>query len=251
VKFGRLLALAEALGAEFVATGHYARISRDPVTGRHVLQKGLDPGRDQSYFLYPLTQQQLARILFPLGEMTKEQTRQRAKSFDLPVSDKPASQDICFLGEGDYRQLLAERHPDLIRPGPIVDSQGRPLGRHRGVAFYTVGQRRGLRIAAREPLYVLAVRSETATVVVGARKELETTRVSVRQVNWIAFDQPPSQLSATVKLRYRQPGLPATVCPAGSGGAVISFETPQVAAAPGQSAVFYDGDTVVGGGIIE
>jgi tRNA-specific 2-thiouridylase len=139
IKFGRLLEFARAMGADFLATGHYARTSRDPQSGRHLLLKGVDPEKDQSYFLYALSQEQLARALFPLGGMTKDETRRLARSFGLPVSEKPGSQDICFLGEGDYRSLLAERHPEALQPGPIVDARGRVLGTHKGVAGFTIG----------------------------------------------------------------------------------------------------------------
>ena len=251
VKFGRLLGLAEAIGADYVATGHYARIRQDTLTGRYLLRKGVDRGKDQSYFLYGLSQEQLSRALFPLGELTKDQTRELARSFELNVCDKPASQDICFLGNGDYRQFLTERCPDSLRPGPIVDTQGHVLGQHRGIAFYTVGQRKGLGVAAGEPLYVLALDRPTATVVVGPSKELQTSQCSVKSVNWIALDEPPDCLALGVKLRYRQRELPASVSRTNEGRAVVSFSNPQAATAAGQSAVFYDGDVVVGGGIIE
>jgi len=251
VKFGHLLKVADALDADYVATGHYARVCRDRLTERHVLKKGVDADKDQSYFLYPLSQKQLSRALFPLGEMTKEQTRKLAKSFALDIHDKPASQDICFIGNADYRQLLAERFPELLRPGPIMDTQGQILGQHQGVAFYTVGQRRGLGVAVGEPLYVMAVDRATRTVVVGGRKQLQKSRISVRRVNWISFDEPPDSLELSVKIRYRQAEVPAIVSCRDDGGVIVSFSIPQTAAAPGQSAVFYDGDVVVGGGIID
>ncbi len=251
VKFGPLLKLADSLGADHVATGHYARVRQDHLTGRYVLEKGLDADKDQSYFLYPLSQEQLSRALFPLGEMTKGQTRELARSFGLDVCDKPASQDICFLENGDYRRFLAERHPESLRPGPIVDTRGQTLGQHRGIAFYTVGQRKGLGIAAGEPLYVLAVDKATGTVVVGSREELIKSRISVKDVNWIAFEEPPDRLELSVKIRYRQQEFRATVSREDDSRVVVSFATPHAAAAPGQSAVFYDGDVVVGGGIID
>ena len=249
VKFGRLLDLATALGADAIATGHYARICRDDDTGRYLLKKGIDPEKDQSYFLYPLTQEQLSRTLFPLGGRTKTETRALASSFGLSVCDKPGSQDICFVGDGDYRRFLAERLPETLRPGPIVDTYGRTLGEHHGIAFYTIGQRKGLGIAAAEPLYVVSVDPASNTVVVGGGDDLLTTRISVKDVNWIAFEYPPAEQELSVKIRYRQEGLPATVSSSG-GGAIVTLSSPQAAAAPGQSAVFYDGDTVVGGGII-
>lgn len=251
IKFGRLFRLADTLGADGLATGHYARVCQDPGTGRYLLKKGVDPDKDQSYFLYPIPQPQLSRLIFPLGEMTKEQTRQRARAFGLPVSDRPGSQDICFLGDGDYRQLLAERFPESLEPGPIVNARGEVLGRHRGIAGYTVGQRRGLHVAAGVPLYVLAVDAAKRTVTVGTRDEARRRRISVGQINWLAFDSPQEPLQLAVKLRYRQPELPATVSPLDRDRAEVCFPEPQPTAAPGQSAVFYDGDVVVGGGVIE
>jgi len=251
VKFGRLLELADSFGADCVATGHYARVTRDVRTARYLLKKGTDAGKDQSYFLYSLRQEQLSRALFPLGEVTKEETRRLAESLGLGVSDKPASQDVCFLAGGSYRAFLAERFPESLEPGPIVDPSGRLLGRHRGIAFYTVGQRRGLGVAAGEPLYVLDVDKATRTVTAGSRDDLRKSRISVKHVNWIAFERPPERLEVDVRLRYRHRALRATVSPAGDGRVVVSFATGGTTAAPGQSAVFYDGDVVVGGGIIE
>jgi len=251
VKFGRLLDFADSLGAAGVATGHYARLCRDRRTGRYLLKKGLDAAKDQSYFLYSLSQEQLSRAMFPLGEMTKEETRKRAKSFGLAVHDRPASQDVCFVADGDYRRFLAERFSESLQPGPIVNTRGDVLGEHSGVAFYTVGQRKGLGIAAAEALYVLAVQPALRTVVVGARKELMLSRLRVTNMNWIAFERPEGPLNVTVKVRYRQPEVPALVAPDGDGCAEVAFQAPQAAVASGQSAVFYDGDTVLGGGIVE
>ncbi len=251
IKFGRLMEFAKAMGADFLATGHYARALRDPQSGRHLLLKGADREKDQSYFLYALSQEQLARALFPLGAMTKEETRRLARSFGLPVSEKPGSQDICFLGEGDYRSLLAERYPEALQPGPIVDARGRVLGTHKGVAGFTIGQRKSLGIAAGQPLYVLALRPATRTVVVGTKEELLQEKFTVAGINWIAFDAPPEGFEAEVKVRYRQPEQPAAIRRLEPGRAEVRWQTPQPAAAPGQSAVFYKGEVVLGGGIIE
>ena len=252
VKFGRLLEFAESVGAEQVATGHYARVYRDDTTGRHILKKGTDPENEQSYFLYSLSQEQLARAVFPLGEKTKEETRQMARDFGLKVSEKPGSQDICFLGEKDYRQFLTERFPESVRPGPVVDSSGNVLGQHEGIVGFTIGQRRGVGVAAGIPLYVLSVDPSTSTVVVGKREEMLRDRIAVGRVNWIAVDEPGMSLDLTVRIRYRQSEMPAAVSRLDDDRAEIVFANAQtVAAAPGQSAVFYDGDSVVGGGIIE
>jgi len=251
IKFGRLLEFARIIGADFLATGHYARTALDPQSGRHLLLKGADREKDQSYFLYGLSQEQLAAALFPLGAMTKEETRRLARSFGLPVSEKPGSQDICFLGEGDYRSLLAERHPESLQAGPIVDRRGRVLGTHKGVAGFTVGQRKSLGIAAGAPLYVLALRPAARTVVVGTKEELQQEKFTVAEINWIAFDPPPDNLEAEVKVRYRQPEQPAAIRMLAPGRAEVRWHSPQPAAAPGQSAVFYRGEGVLGGGIIE
>lgn len=251
VKFGHLLKAADNLEADYVATGHYARICSDKETGRFLLKKGVDPEKDQSYFLYPLSQEQLSRILFPLGEMTKVETRRLARSLGVRTSDKPASQDICFLGTGDYRELLAERFPSSLNPGSIVNSKGEVLGRHNGVAYYTVGQRRGLGFGVGVPLYVLRVDSSNNEVVVGSKEELQKKRVAVQSVNWILSDEPKDPLELSVKIRYRQKEIPSLVKPKQGSRAEILFHTPPTGVAPGQSAVFYKDDLVVGGGIIE
>lgn len=251
VKFGRLLSLAEALEADCVASGHYARTYLDPDTGRFGLKKGLHADKDQSYFLYPLTQHQLSKVLFPLGELTKDETRAVAKSLGLHVCDKPASQDACFLGDGDYRRFLAQRYPESLAEGPIVDKKGRVLGQHRGIAFYTVGQRKGLGVAAGEPLYVLSVDRTTRTVTVGTSEELETSEVAVSRVSWLACNEQPDSLEAMVKFRYRQEEQPATISCMGGNRVLVRLRTPQSRPAAGQSAVFYNDDIVLGGGIID
>jgi len=251
VKFGRLLELADALDADDVATGHYAQIGRDARTGRYLLRKGADAEKDQSYFLHPLTQRQLSRSRFPLGTMTKEETRQAAAELGLHVSRKPASQDICFLGDTNYRQFLANRHPEALRRGTIVDARGRVLGEHRGTAFYTVGQRSGLGIAAGQPLYVLETDPASGRVVVGRKGEQQTREIVVGRLNWIGSEKPTAPLELEVKVRYRQAGRPATVSPLVGDRVNVAFAAPQARPAPGQSVVFYDGDIVIGGGIVE
>lgn len=251
IKFGHLLDLAKGLGAEAVATGHYARLARDAATGRRLLLKGVDREKDQSYFLYSLTQEQLARALFPLGEMTKSETRDRARALGLAVSEKPGSQDICFIGGGDYRALLAGRYPEAFQEGPIVDTAGRVLGAHSGAAGFTIGQRKGLGIGGRGPFYVLSVSPATRTVVVGPEEALKRARIRVADLNWVALDPPAEPLEAGVKVRYRQPEQPATLRPLPNGEWEVEFHSPQNAPAPGQSAVFYRADTVLGGGVIQ
>lgn len=251
LKFGHLMQMAETMDCDRMATGHYVRTERDPNTGRHLLEKGLDEEKDQSYFLYSLSQEQLGRAVFPLGGMTKEETRELATSLNLPVAERPGSQDICFVGEQDYRQFLRNRHPEAFRPGPIVDTSGRELGRHEGIAHYTVGQRRGLGIAADEPLYVVELDGASNTVVAGTREELEIRKIRVEKVNWIAYEEPPAEIRAGVKMRYGMPEQPATVRGLSKESAEIACDEPQRGVAPGQSAVFYQGDMVVGGGVIE
>lgn len=251
VKFARLRELADRLNISAIATGHYAGVRTDKGTGRYLLTKGTDTRRDQSYFLCGLSQRQLSRALFPLAEMTKEQTRKLARSFGLKVSDKPGSQDLCFLPSEDYRQFLAQTCPDALEPGPIVDTQGRVLGQHDGIAFFTVGQRKGLGVAAGVPLYVVALDAPTRTVVVGTRQEAAKGRISVRQTNWIAHAEPSGAMEVAVKIRYRQPEVPAVVTCSEDGRAEVTFSEPQIGVAPGQLAAFYDGDVLLGGGIIQ
>jgi len=254
VKFGRLLELAQALGASHLATGHYARIgpaSREDAAARTLLRKAVDPARDQSYFLYALSQAQLARALFPLGEKTKEEVRSIAKSLGLHVSEKPASRDICFIPGGDYRRLLADRFPEALQPGPIVDPSGKVLGEHSGTVHFTIGQRHGLKIAAREPLYVVAIDVGKRTVVAGTKKETLRETITVANLNWIAFDHPPRTLRAAVRIRHRMPESPASLEVRDDGSVRVRLDSPVSGVAAGQSAVFYDEDLVLGGGVIQ
>ena len=250
VKFGTLLRRALAWEAAAVATGHYARISRDPATGRVLLWKARDPRKDQSDFLWPLTQSQLAAARFPVGELTKEEVRARARGLGLPVADKPESQEICFIPDDDYRAFLRRRAPEAFRPGSVVDRSGRVLGTHQGIAAYTVGQRRGLGIAADRPLYVVALDAERNAVVVGGEDELTTDRLVATEVNFIPFDRLDGELRVTAKIRHSHSPALATLRPAGKDRVHVRFDEPQRAVTPGQSVVFYQGDLVVGGGVI-
>ena len=251
LKFGLLLDRLEGLGAGCVATGHYARVLRDPASGCWLLRKGVDPEKDQSYFLYGLTQERLARTLFPLGGYKKAEVRRIAAELGLPVADKADSQEICFVPDDDYPRFLKDRFPDLFRPGPIVDAEGREIGRHDGAARFTVGQRRGLGIAAPHPLYVLAVDAARNTVVAGPEAALFKARFRVEGLNWIAVQELREPIAARVKIRSRHDEAPARILPEADGSVTVEFETPQRAVTPGQAAVFYDGDVVLGGGIIE
>lgn len=250
VKLGHLLEYVRSLGYDYLATGHYARIGQDAASGRFLLGKGADSEKDQTYFLYALDQDQLGHTLFPLGAMTKAETRQAARDAGLAVSEKPASQDICFLRDGDYRRFLAERFPAALQPGPLVDTRGTVLGTHRGIAFYTIGQRRGLGIATGRPVYVTAIDVDTRTVVIGDLADLQAERFSVTRLNWIAFAAPPPEFRCEVRTRHRQKTVPCTVRVGTAESAEVETDSPLPAVTPGQSAVFYDGDTVVGGGVI-
>jgi tRNA-uridine 2-sulfurtransferase len=251
VKFGPLLRRAKRLGAERIATGHYARVDRDEPSGRWRLRKGLDPDKDQSYFLYPLTQDELSRTLFPVGGLRKSEVRALAEKFHLPVARKPESQEICFVPDDDYARFLRERIPQAFVPGPIVDRGGRTIGRHSGILNFTIGQRQGLGIAAPRPLYVMAIRAETNTIVAGPQEELFRTRLRVSDVSWGALAGLTESRPAEVKLRYRHAEARAVLHPEGAGVVAVEFEKAQRAVTPGQAAVFYEGDIVLGGGTIE
>jgi tRNA-specific 2-thiouridylase len=238
------------LGAETVATGHYARASFDTGSGRWLLRKGADADKDQSYFLYPLTQAQLSRTLFPVGELTKMEVRRLAAEFGLPVASKGESQEICFVPDNDYPRFLRDRFPEAFRPGPIVNGAGKIIGRHEGIGRFTVGQRSGLGIAAPRPLYVTAVDAATNTVVAGEDRDLAKAGLIVEEVNWISIEVLSAPRAVKVKVRYRQAEAPARIVPEADGRVRVEFEAPQRAIAPGQAAVFYDGDVVVGGGLI-
>jgi tRNA-specific 2-thiouridylase len=249
VKFGSLLARARAWDAVAVATGHYARITHDPATGRHLLWRGVDTQKDQSDFLWPLSQSQLGAARFPVGDLTKAEVRDRARALGLVTADKPESQEICFIPDDDYRGYLRRRIPQAFRPGPIEDGGGRVLGQHEGLAAFTVGQRRGLGLATGRTLYVTALDPARNTVVVGEAREVEVDAFVAEQVNWIAIQGIEGPLEVTAQIRHRHTPAPATIRPCGQG-VLVRFEAPQWAPAPGQSVVFYQGDLVVGGGVI-
>jgi tRNA-specific 2-thiouridylase len=251
LKFAELRARAAALGAEAVATGHYARVLVDEATGRRRLLRGLDTDKDQSYFLFSLTQEQLSQARFPLGAMRKPEVRDRARALGLRVAEKPDSQEICFVPGDDYAAVVERLAPSRILPGTIVDPAGRVLGRHEGIHRFTVGQRKGLGIAAAAPLYVVRIDAPTRSVVVGPRDRLGATTLEAEHVNWISGIEPSGPVKATAQIRYRHPAANATVSPAGQGRVRVEFELPQPAIAPGQAVVFYDGDDVLGGGWIE
>lgn len=250
LKFGKLLALADTLECDFIATGHYARIERHPETGRALLRKALNPEKDQSYFLAALTQEQLRRAMMPLGEYTKAQVRDLARKYQLRTAEKDESQELCFVADTNYRRFLQDRVPERIAGGDIVDKDGNVLGKHQGVPFYTVGQRRGLGIAAGKPLYVTQLNVSENTVVVGDSEELLAATMHVERINLIAIDKLTESIRATVKIRSRDEGGIATISPLNDTEAVVKFDEPRRAITPGQATVFYDGDYVIGGGWI-
>jgi tRNA-specific 2-thiouridylase len=257
LKFASLDRLALSLGCEKVATGHYARVQFDPGSNRHRLLRGLNEQKDQSYFLWELTQPQLSRAMFPLGEMSKPEAREAARQYGLNgVAEKKESQEICFVPDGNYagfidRYLEAENASErLPRSGEIVDTTGRVIGRHEGIHRYTIGQRRGIGIADEKPLYVVSINADQNRVTVGAAEHLLRSEFTAAGVNWIALDDPSEPVRAEVRVRYRHTAAPATITPLPDARARVVFDEPQRAITPGQATVFYRGEEVVGGGWI-
>lgn len=252
VKFRDLLATARDLGADALATGHYVRRSPDG-DGPARMLRAVDPGRDQSYFLFATTTEQLDYVRFPLGGMEKSETRAHAERFSLPVASKPDSQDICFVPDGDYASIVRKLRPEAAEPGDIVDLDGQVIGRHDGVIHYTVGQRRGLGIGGtEEPLYVVRLEPTRRRVVVGPREALGVTRFMIGEVNWIGdrAGLPAEGIDCQVKVRSTTPSVAATVRPLGDGRAEVILAEPQRGVSPGQACVLYNGDLVLGGGWI-
>jgi tRNA-specific 2-thiouridylase len=252
LKFGRLLRRADQLGARYVATGHFARLESQAAGSgsRTLLRRGLDRHKDQSYFLFSLGQHQLARALFPLGQKTKADTRALARERKLKTANKQESMEICFVPDNDYGRFLEKAKLAQKHRGDIVDLNGRVLGQHQGIEFYTIGQRRGLGLSAPRPLYVVALDAAANRVVVGDESALARPEFEVERCNWIAFEPPPPRFEAAVQIRYHHPGTPATVTVLEGGGARVQLHTPQRAVTPGQAAVFYQDDLVLGGGWI-
>lgn len=250
IKFGVLLDSAQEMGAEFIATGHYARIQRNHEDGRYLLKSGLDRSKDQSYTLYSLTQDQLKHTLLPLGELTKERVRELARELGLSVADRPESQDVCFIPDGNYATFL-RGHLPTVEPGAILDRQGRVIGQHQGIPFYTIGQHKGLGIPSSEPLYVTAINQERNTITVGTKSATYGDEFTVAEVNWIALTGLTHPIRVEVKIRYRHKEVGALIIPREGNRVCVKLDEPQMAITPGQAAVFYDGDVVVGGGIID
>lgn len=249
VKFGGLLQKAAELGCDYLATGHYARVHYNEATGRYNISKGTDGHKDQAYALYRLKQEQLAHVMTPLGGWVKTDTRAEAARRRLPVANKPESQEICFVPD-DYKAYLLQYRPELKRPGDIVDTSGRVLGHHEGVAFYTVGQRKGLGIAAEKPLYVVALDAEKNQVIAGDNQEVFCRGLIAESLNWVSIEALNEPMKAGVKIRYGSKEADALLTPREDDTVLVSFDAPQRAVTPGQSAVFYTGSDVLGGGII-
>jgi tRNA-specific 2-thiouridylase len=250
LKFSMLLERAVGLGADALATGHYARIDRGP-DGAFRLRRGADHAKDQTYFLFSLTQDQLARAAFPVGHLDKQTVREHARRLKLRVASKPDSQEICFVPDGDYAAFIERAAPELRRSGTVIDRAGEVVGTHAGVHRFTIGQRKGLGLSAREPLYVLELRPDTAEVVVGPRDALGRTRLTASHVNWVSGRPAGDWVHASAQIRHRHEAAPARVRAVDTGRAEVEFDAPQHAITPGQAVVWYDGDVVVGGGWIE
>lgn len=257
IKFDQFLEMADGIGAEKIATGHYARLSFNEESGRYEMHKSADTAKDQTYFLWGLTQAQLARTMFPLGGMRKPQVRELARELALPVAEKNDSQEICFVPNGDYAAFIdayfREQGIDAIETeGELVDTAGNVLGRHKGTHHFTIGQRRGLRIAASQPLYVIATEPATQRVVVGRDQQLKRSSLVAKNVNWISIDAPRAPRRTQVKIRNKHAAAVASLAPSRDESRIeVLFDEPQRAITPGQAAVFYDGDLLLGGGWIE
>lgn len=250
LKFATLLERAEALGADRVATGHYARVRFDEDTRLYQLLRGVAADKDQSYFLFTLTQAQLSRAEFPVGELVKGEVRAIAREHGLPVADKPDSHEICFIPDGDHASFVAKHAPDAARAGVFTDASGRVMGTHEGAHRFTVGQRKGLRLSAGVPLYVLEIDTTAQKVTVGPKEALEKTELVATDVNWISGTPPSSPTRVTAKIRHRARDAAGIVTAMDEARAHMTFDAPQSAVAPGQAVVFYQGDVVIGGGWI-
>jgi tRNA-specific 2-thiouridylase len=250
LKFATLVNRAEGLGSDFVATGHYARVDLDPETGRYLLKRGIDPGKDQSYFLFTLTQDQLSHAMFPVGAPDKATVRDCARELGLAVAEKPDSHEICFVASGEHASFLEER--GMAAPGGVIrDVSGKTIGTHAGVHRFTVGQRKGLGLSSPIPLYVVAIDASKQAVTVGPKQSLERIELTASRVNWIAGTPPPSGARVTARIRHRHQEADATITPLPDNGVRVTFDAPQHAVAPGQAVVMYQQDVVVGGGWID
>jgi tRNA-specific 2-thiouridylase len=255
LKFDQLLVFAKQIGAEKLATGHYARLGFDERSGRWLLKRPADGSKDQTYFLFGLTQEQLSRTMFPLGDLTKPEVRELARRHGLALAEKPDSQEICFVPGGDYKRFLdayLEEQNDVLpdTSGELVTTSGEVIGTHEGIHNFTVGQRKGLGVATGSPLYVIQIKGDARQVVVGSGEELYSKTLRARNVNLISIEKLTAPMRVSVKIRHRHEGACATLEPTAHDEVLVTFDEPQRAVTPGQASVFYDGDTVVGGGWI-
>ncbi len=251
VKFDSLLQKSLALGADYVATGHYARLYWDAGINRYMVRRAKDKRKDQTYVLYGMTQEQIARTLMPLGDYTKEQVRAMALDMGLPTAEKAESQEICFVPDDDYTGFIAGRAGQEVKPGPFLDKQGNIIGTHRGIPYYTIGQRRGLGIAAGHRLYVVNIDLKNNAVILGTEEDLLATSLEAVDNNFIPFDKLTEPLRVEAQIRYNGKPSPATLSPLDGGGVSVVFDNPQRAITPGQAVVYYQGDLLLGGGTIK
>jgi tRNA-specific 2-thiouridylase len=250
IKFDALLKKALLLGVDKLATGHYAKLIFEPNTNRWVLKKSVDLSKDQSYFLFNLTQYQLSKASFPLGDFTKKEIRKIAKSLHFPIANKPESQELCFIPNNDYRNFIKESSLTLFNEGNFISTDGKILGKHKGIQNYTIGQRRQLGIAIGKPLYVIKIDPLTNTITLGGKNDLYSSKLIAENMNWIAIDKPQQPFKAFARIRYKHEESPATIIPIDDSTVQITFDEAQRAITPGQAVVIYDDDTVVGGGWI-
>lgn len=250
IRWTFLLSHARAFGADYLATGHYARLAKAE-NSRIQLMRGCDHSKDQSYILHVLNQEQLSKTIFPLGHLTKQTVRSLAHEMDLPVADRPESQDLCFLAGDDYRNFLTRHAHDAIKSGPILNIHGQVIGTHQGLAFYTIGQRKGLPVSSPRPLYVMEKIPAENALVLAEQEDLGKRNMSVKNINWVSIDPPEQPIELQVKIRYKAPFVPALIEPQTADGVRVTFKHPIRDITPGQAAVFYDNDICLGGGIIE
>ncbi len=252
LKWQKFLQKAFELGCDYIATGHYARIKFDHVYDRYLLYRSVDEKKDQTYMLYNMDQKELSRTLFPLGDYDKFKTRKLAEKYGLITSNKPESQDICFIPDNDYRSFIAEESGQEINPGPIITVEGKKVGEHKGIPFYTIGQRKGLGVSLGKPKYVVKMDLEKNAVIIGDKEDLLTREFVAEGVNWIPFDSIDKEIRVEAKIRYNTPPVPSKVIPQKDKKQVkVVFDEPEEAVTPGQAVVFYDGNMVLGGGTIE
>lgn len=251
VKFESMLQKAVSMGMDYIATGHYARTDFDEESGRYLLKKSVTSAKDQTYALYTMTQDQLSKTLFPIGEFTKEAVRELAIKLQLPVAHKPDSQEICFVEDNDYVRYISENTDADIRPGCFIDRDGNRLGTHKGIIHYTIGQRKGLGITFGKPMFVVSINPEDNTVVLGDENEVFSSELTASDLNFISIPELTGEMKITAKIRYSAKEAPAVISPLNDGRVHVLFDQSQRAVTPGQSVVFYDGDNVVGGGIID